>query len=94
MFKRTCTLFFMFDLSLFIFPEPKIPRTKVVDLICLWSINCRWASQDNKTRDFGLGFLQFLGEIDYGCQGRLCQTAHSEGDTGGEWGTQLEWMGL
>ena len=30
--------------------------------------------KDNVTRDFGLGFLQFLGEIDYGCQGRLCQT--------------------
>eukprot|EP00435_Cladocopium_sp_Y103_P025835 s691_g6.t1 len=42
------------------------------------------AKLDNITRNFGLGFLQFLGEIDYGCQGRLCQTAHSEGDTGGE----------
>ncbi|CAJ1353524.1 unnamed protein product [Effrenium voratum] len=40
--------------------------------------------QDNKTRGFGLGFLQFLGEIDYGCQGQLCDRAHSEGDTGGE----------
>lgn len=40
--------------------------------------------QDNRTRNFGLGFLEFLGEIDYGCQGHLCPTAHSEGDTGGE----------
>ena len=32
-------------------------------------------SKDNTTRHFGLGFLQFLGEIDYGCQGHLCQTA-------------------
>lgn len=53
-----------------------------------YAADMNWHGQrvkaDNITRNFGLGFLQFLGEIDYGCQGRLCQTAHSEGDTGGE----------
>lgn len=53
-----------------------------------YAADMNWHGQrvrlDNKTRHFGLGFLQFLGEIDYGCQGHLCQTAHSEGDTGGE----------
>ena len=43
----------------------------------VFSHSLRQTCKDNITRNFGLGFLQFLGEIDYGCQGRLCQTVPS-----------------
>eukprot|EP00042_Codosiga_hollandica_P054489 m.738714 g.738714 ORF g.738714 m.738714 type:complete len:865 (+) comp58911_c0_seq1:2-2596(+) len=33
---------------------------------------------------FGQGFLRTMGSQNYNCSGQLCDTAHTEGDTGGE----------